>query len=49
MAKWQNNFYAPDSTALMARLPSGIVVAVYGDLDKKQMRKVFDEFKAQVK
>jgi hypothetical protein len=46
--KWQNNFYGQDSTALISRLPNGIVVAVYGDLDKERMRKIFDEFTALV-
>jgi hypothetical protein len=44
IAKWQNNFYGQDSTALISRLSNGIVVAVYGDLDKERMRKIFDEF-----
>jgi len=49
VAKRQNNIYGSDSTALISRLSSGIVVAVYGDLNKKQMRKVFNEFTRQVK
>jgi hypothetical protein len=47
--KWQNNVYGPDSTALISRLSNGIVVAVYGDLDKERMRNVFKEFTALVK
>jgi len=47
--KWQNNFYGMDSTALISRLSNGIVVAVYGDLDRERMRKVFDEFTVLVK
>jgi len=46
--KWQNNFYGQDSTALISRLSNGIVIAVYGDLDKERMRKVFEEFKILV-
>ncbi|MDR2554958.1 MAG: hypothetical protein LBC64_05970 [Fibromonadaceae bacterium] len=46
--KWQNNFYGQDSTALISRLSNGIVVAVYGDLDKGRMRKIFNEFKVLV-
>jgi len=42
--KLQNNFYGQDSTALISKLSNGIVVAIYGDLDKERMRKVFDEF-----
>ncbi|MCL1956555.1 MAG: hypothetical protein FWF63_04475 [Fibromonadales bacterium] len=42
--KWQKSFYGRDSTALINRLSNGIVVAVYGDLDKERMRKVFVEF-----
>jgi hypothetical protein len=48
-AKWQNNVYGQDSTALISRLANGIVVAVYGDLDKERMRKIFNEFTALVK
>jgi len=47
--KWQNNVYGPDSSALINRLSNGIVVAVYGDLDKKRMQRVFKEFVALVK
>jgi len=47
--KWKNNVYGSDSTALISRLPNGIVVAVYGDLDKERMKKVFKEFTALVK
>jgi len=47
--KWQNNVYGPDSLVLMNRLPNGIVVAVYGDLDKERMQRVFKEFVALVK
>jgi len=47
--KWQNNVYGPDSAALINRLPNGIVVAVYGDLDKERMQTVFKEFTALVK
>jgi len=46
--KWQSNFYGQDSTALISRLSNGIVVAVYGDLDKERMRRVFEEFKVLV-
>jgi len=46
--QWENNFYGQDSTALISKLSNGIVVAVYGDLDKERMRKVFDEFKVLV-
>lgn len=46
--KWENNFYGQDSTVLASRLSNGIVIAVYGDLDKERMRKIFDEFKAMV-
>jgi hypothetical protein len=47
--KWQNNVYGSDSMALISRLSNGIVVAVYGDLNKKKMRDVFNEFTALVK
>jgi len=47
-SKLQNNFYGHDSTALISRLSNGIVIAVYGDLDKERMRRVFDEFKVLV-
>jgi len=47
--KWQNNVYGPDSSVLINRLPNGIVVAVYGDLDKERMQRVFKEFTALVK
>jgi len=47
--KWQNNVYGQDSTALMNRLSNGIVVAVYGNLDKERMQRVFKEFTALVK
>jgi hypothetical protein len=47
--KWQNNVYGPDSTALISRLSNGIIVAVYGDLNKERMRSVFKEFTALVK
>lgn len=46
---WQNNFYGIDSTALIGRLSNGVVVAVYGDLDKERMRAVFKEFANRVK
>jgi hypothetical protein len=42
--KWQSNFYGKDSTALLSRLSNGIVIAVYGDLDKERMYSVFKEF-----
>ena len=45
----QNNLYYPDSTALIDRLQNGIVVAVYGDLDKERMQNVYREFVALVK
>jgi len=48
-AKWQNNVYGTDSTALISRLSNGIVVAVYGNLDKERMQHVFKEFIALVK
>jgi hypothetical protein len=48
-AKWQNNVYGQDSTALISRLANGVVVAVYGDLDKNRMLNVFKEFTALVK
>jgi len=48
-SKWQSNVYGSDSTALISRLPNGIVAAVYGDLDKKRMQSVFKEFTALVK
>jgi len=48
-AGWQNNFYGKDSTALISRLSNGIVVAVYGELNKERMYKVFREFKELVK
>ena len=47
--EWQKKFYGADSTALISRLPNGIVVAVYGDLYREQMNKVFKEFTALVK
>jgi len=47
--EWQNNSYGSDSTALITRLPNGIVAAVYGDLDKKRMKTVFKEFTALMK
>jgi hypothetical protein len=47
--KWQNNVYGPDSSALINKLSNGIVVAVYGDLDKERMQNVFKEFAALVK
>jgi len=47
--QWQNNFYAHDSTALISRLSNGIVIAVYGDLDKERMQKIFREFKELVR
>jgi hypothetical protein len=45
----QKNVYGPDAVALIERLPNGIVVAVYGDLDKARMQSVFREFTALVK
>ena len=45
----QKNVYGPDATALIERLSNGIVVAVYGDLDKERMYGVFKEFTALVK
>jgi len=48
-AKWQTSIYGSDSTALISRLPNGIVAAVYGDLDKKRMQTVFKEFTALMK
>jgi hypothetical protein len=47
--KWQKEVYGMDSTALITRLSNGIVVAVYGDLDKERMRKIFNEFAGMVK
>lgn len=47
--KWQNNVYGPDSSALISRLSNGTIVAVYGDLDKVRMRKIFKEFAERVK
>ncbi|MCL2100585.1 MAG: hypothetical protein FWH22_02590 [Fibromonadales bacterium] len=47
--KWQNNVYGPDSSALLARLSNGIVVAAYGDLDKERMHSVLKEFARIVK
>ena len=47
--KWQSNIYGSDSAALISRLSNGIIVAVYGDLDKEGMRNVFKEFIALVK
>ncbi len=45
----QKNVYGSDATALIERLPNGIVAAVYGDLDKERMKNVFKEFTALVK
>jgi len=45
----QKNVYGPDAMALIERLPNGIVVAVYGDLDKERMQSVFKEFTALVR
>jgi len=47
--KWQSNVYGADSTALIGRLANGIVIAVYGDLDKARMRNVYAEFKELVR
>jgi hypothetical protein len=47
--RWQSNVYGSDSTALISRLSNGIVVAVYGDLDKQRMQNIFKEFTALVK
>jgi len=47
--KWQNNVYGADSTALIGRLFNGIVIAVYGDLDKARMLNVYEEFKELVR
>ncbi len=49
ITEWQNNIYGYDSTTLLSRLSNGTVVAVYGDLDKERMQKVFMEFTALVK
>ena len=49
LAKRRENFYDADSTALMSRLPNGIVAAVYGDLNKQRMQSVFREFTALIK
>jgi len=45
----QKNVYGSDAMALIERLSNGIVVAVYGDLDKDRMNSVFKEFTALVK
>jgi hypothetical protein len=47
--KWQSNVYGDDSTALISRLSNGIVVAVYGDLDKERLLNVFKGFTTLVK
>jgi len=47
--KWQKSVYGPDSSALISRLSNGIVIAVYGDLDKARMHGVFKEFKELAK
>ncbi|MDR2580793.1 MAG: hypothetical protein LBC85_07350 [Fibromonadaceae bacterium] len=49
LAERQKNFYEADSTALVSRLSNGVVVAVYGDLDRERMKKVFREFTALVR
>jgi len=48
-AKWQSNVYGSDSAALINRLPNGIVAAVYGNLDKKRMQAIFNEFTSLMK
>jgi len=47
--KWQSGVYGSDSSALISRLSNGIVIAVYGDLDKARMRSVYKEFMELVK
>jgi hypothetical protein len=48
-AKWQNNVYGADSTALVGRLSNGFIIAVYGNLDKARMHSVYAEFKELVR
>jgi len=48
-AKRRENFYEGDSTVIINRLQNGIVVAVYGDLDKERMLNVYKEFVELVK
>jgi len=43
-AKRQENFYEGDSTVIINRLQNGVVVAVYGDLDKERMLSVYKKF-----
>jgi hypothetical protein len=48
-AKWHKNVYGSDSTAIISRLPNGIVATVYGELDKERKRNIFKEFAERVK
>lgn len=44
--KLQSSYYEADKDALISRFSNGTIIAVYGNLNKKQMQNVFDEFKS---
>ncbi|MCL2260061.1 MAG: hypothetical protein FWC15_01750 [Fibromonadales bacterium] len=49
VTEWQHNVYGSDSSALVTRLSNGTVIAVYGDLNKSEMHRVYRECMRLVK